>query len=106
MNQKSIQKAASSVERDFYKLLSSSNFGIDCRNNIDTCFLEPLYDDFSQVSYILRREITQTFTSKIFSLNKDDPTYQSRKKYYERQIAEELDAVDSYQKRKKKGNKV
>ena len=48
MNQKARQNATSSVERDFYKLLNNSNFGIDCRNNIGNCFLEPLYDDFSE----------------------------------------------------------
>ena len=32
MNQKARQKATSPVERDFYKLLNISNFGIDCRN--------------------------------------------------------------------------
>ena len=37
MNQKSRQKATSSVARDFFKLISNSNFGIDCRNNIDNC---------------------------------------------------------------------
>ena len=37
MNQKSRQKATSSVERSFYKLLSNANFGIDCRNNIENC---------------------------------------------------------------------
>lgn len=30
MNQKARQKAASSVERDFYKLLNNSKFGIQC----------------------------------------------------------------------------
>ena len=35
MNQKSRQKATSSGEKDFYKLCNNSNFGIDCRNNID-----------------------------------------------------------------------
>ena len=54
MNQKAKQNATSSVERDFYKLLNNSNFGIDCRNNIGNCFLEPLYDDFSEISYIKR----------------------------------------------------
>ena len=33
MNQKGRQKAISSVERDFYKLLNNSNFGIDGRNS-------------------------------------------------------------------------
>ena len=42
MNQKTRQKATSSVEHDFYKLLNNSNFGIDCRNNIGNCVLEPL----------------------------------------------------------------
>ena len=103
MNQKSRQTATSSVEKDFYKLLNNSNFGIDCRNNIDNCTLEPVYDDFSEIAYIknyttifndetlrdffspplLRQEIIQTYDAKIFALNKEDPTYEARKKYFE-----------------------
>ena len=91
MNQKSRQKATSSVEKDFFKLLNNSNFRVDCRNNIDNCILETLYDDFTGISYIkkfttifsedtfrnffspvlLREEITQTFQSKIFALDKE-----------------------------------
>ena len=37
INQKSRQTASSKLEKDFYKLLNKSNFGIDCRNNIDNC---------------------------------------------------------------------
>ena len=89
MNQKARQTASSSVEKCFYKLLNNSNFGIDCRNNMDNCYLEPLYDDFSEISYIkkfttifndgtfrdfspnlLREEISRTFPVKIFALTK------------------------------------
>ena len=121
MNQKARQRATSSVEKDFYKLLNNSSFGIDCRNNIDNCYLELLYDDFAEISYIkkftiifnddtfrhffsptlLREEISQTFQAKIFALNKEDSTYESPKKYYEWQMAEELDGVDTYEKNKK-----
>ena len=52
MNPKSRQTATSSVEKDFYKLLNRSNFGIDCRINVDNCYVEPFYDDFSEISYI------------------------------------------------------
>ena len=52
MNQKSTQQTTSSVEKDFFKLLNNSNFGIDCRNNIDNCILEPLYDDLAEIFYI------------------------------------------------------
>ena len=103
MNKKSRQTATSSVEKDFYKLLNNSNFGIGCRNNIDNCTLEPIYDDFSEIAYIknyttifndetlrdffspplLRQEIIQTYDAKIFALNKEDPTYEARKKYFE-----------------------
>ena len=51
--------------------------------------------------HYLREEITQAFQSTIFVLNKDKPTYEARKKYYERQMPEELDGVDSYKKNKK-----
>ena len=99
MNQKSRQQATSSVERDFFKLLSNSDFGIDCCNNIDNCILEPLYADLAEIPSIkkfttifsdntfrnfflpvhMREEIVHTFQAKIFALNKDDPTYEARK---------------------------
>lgn len=121
MKEKAMQQATSFVVKDFYKLLNNSNFGIDCRNIIGNCCLEPLCDDFSEISYIkkftpifvddtfcnffspslLRDEITQLFQAKIFALSKEETTYEARKKYYERQMAEELDAVDSYEKNKK-----
>ena len=121
MNQKSRQKATSSVERDFYKLLKNSNFCIDCRNNIENCVLEPLFNDFEEIFYIkkfttifnddtfrdfflpplLREEIIQTFQEKIFSLEKNYPYHDSRKQYYENQMQEELDGVYSYEKNKK-----
>ena len=52
MNQKSRQKATIPVEKDFFKLLSNSNFGIDCRNNVHNCIIEPLYDDLNKISYV------------------------------------------------------
>ena len=46
----------------------------------------------------MREEITQTFQSKIFALNKEDPTHEARKEYYKNKMDEELDAVDSFEK--------
>ena len=106
MNQKSRQKATSCVERDFFKLLNSSNFRLDCTNNIDNCILESLDDGFTEISYVkkittifnddtfrnffsptlLREEIIQTFQSKTFPFNNDNPTYKARKKQFERPL--------------------
>ena len=112
MNPKSRQKAATPVETDFFKLLNNRNFGIDCRNNIDNCILEPLYDDFGQISYIkkftaifnddsfrhffsphhVREGTIQNFQGKIFALDKNDSKYDARKEYFKNKMDEELDA--------------
>ena len=42
MNKKSRQTTSSKVEKEFYKVLNNSNFGIDCRNNIYNCYLESI----------------------------------------------------------------
>ena len=39
-------------EFDFYKVLNDVNFGIDCRNKIGNCTLEPIYDEISEIAYI------------------------------------------------------
>lgn len=60
MNQKSRQTALTSVESDFCELLNNTNFGIDCRNNIYNCILEPLYDDLDEIPYI--KKLTTIFS--------------------------------------------
>ena len=108
--------------KDFFKPLNNSNFGIDCRNNIDNCILEPIYDNLGEISYIknfttifnddtysdffspehMKEEIIQTFQGKILALDKNDPTYEARKEYFENKMDEELDAVESFVKNKNK----
>ena len=49
----------------------------------------------------MREEIISTFDSKVFALYEDQPTYEATKKYFERKKEEELDAVDSFEKKQK-----
>ena len=125
MNQRSRQTATSSVEKDFFKLLNNSNFGIDYCNNIDNCILEPIYDDLGEISYIkkfttifndeiyrdffstelMKKEIIQTFQEKIFALNKNNSTYEARKEYFENKKEEDIDSVESFAKSKNKRKK-
>ena len=54
----------SMFKKDFVvmnKLLNNCNFGIDCRNN---CVLEPLFDDFEEISYI--KKFTTIFNDETF----------------------------------------
>lgn len=50
---------------------------------------------------LLKEKIIQIFQSKIFALNKEDPLFESKKKYYENKMEEELEAVENHEKSKK-----
>ena len=120
LNQKSRQKATSLVERDFYKLLKNANLGIDCSNNIDNCTLEPIYDEISEIAYIkkfditfdnknyrdfynveiMREEVNLKYDQLLLNLNKNDPTYEARKYWYQNKREKDLDAIDSLEAKK------
>ena len=42
------------VGKDFYKLMSNSNFEYDCRNNIDNCKFVPIFDEYKETIFINR----------------------------------------------------
>ena len=50
---------------------------------------------------MFREKINSKFDSKLFALNKNDPTYEARLKYLERQRDGNLDAVSSFEKNQK-----
>ena len=97
MNQKSRQKATTDVEKDFYKLLNNTNFGIENRSNLDSRTLEPIYDKRGEIAFIkkydhifdsgnyyqfadpdiMREEIKSKFDRLTLILNKDDPCYEA-----------------------------
>ena len=52
INQKARQKATDQVESDFCKLLNNSNFGYDCRNNLDNLNFEAINDEINELNYI------------------------------------------------------
>ena len=52
MNQNGRKVAKTKVEKDFYKLLSNSNFGNDCRKHIGNSKLELMFDGHEEISYL------------------------------------------------------
>ena len=45
--------------------MNNSNFGYDCRNNIDNCQFVPIFDDYREIAYINRYH--NVFDKKISS---------------------------------------
>ena len=54
MNQTSRQKAKDDVTKDFYKLMNNSNFRYDCRNNLDNCKFNPIFDELNEITNVDR----------------------------------------------------
>ena len=94
MNQKSRQKSKNDVEKYFFKLMSKSNFGYDCRNNIDNCKFVPIYDEMKEITFVnrchdifdqevknfvvpdlLKQKAGEEFNEKLTKLDQEDKFY-------------------------------
>ena len=97
MNQVSRQNTKNSVEKDFYKLKNNSNFGYNCRNNIDNCTFAPISDELDKILYLkkyqslfdtsmsefvlcklIEKEIESNFNSSIMKLKLGDEYYDAQ----------------------------
>ena len=84
-----------SIEEDFYKLMNNSNFGYDCRNNLDNCQFVPIFDELQEITYLkrcynyfdskvssfvssdlIRQEIEEKYNDLLMKLSKDDKHYE------------------------------
>ena len=121
-NQKARQKATSPVELDFYKLLNNANFGNYCRNNIDNCSFEPIYDKISEIAYIkkfdsifdnekyrdysdgnlMTQEVNEKYDQLIFDLDKIDTTYEPREYSLGSRKGKDLNSINSMAAHKKR----
>ena len=124
MNQKSRQNAKNDIEKNFYKLMNNSNFGVDCRNNANNFKFEPLINEIDELTYIkkyhnlfdskiksfvsssiLEENINQNFDQAISLIKSDDPFKNISITELKNKKQEEMDAVDCLRKREKKRKK-
>ena len=81
--------------------MNNSNFGYDCRNNIDNCSFKPIFDDIEELSYtqkyaplynndvykdfacsdIIEQKIEHEYNSDLISIKKDDPCVEAKRHY-------------------------
>ena len=92
MNQRLCQNSQFKIEKDFYKLLNNSNYGHNCRSNLDNFKFEPIYDEIDKISYLrkydslfdpkiskfvnsklIETKIQNKYVEKHFKIQNDDP---------------------------------
>ena len=121
MNQKSRQESKNSVEKDFFKLMNNSNFGYDCKNNIDNCKFVPIFDEYKEITFInryhnifdqkvskfvtpdlLKHKAEEEFNDKLTKLDKEDRFYEIKLQKIKADRKSSLEAAEKFEQNLKK----
>ena len=124
MNQKSWQESNNSVEKDFYRLMNNSNFGCNCRNNLDNCKFVPIFDEYWELTFIsryynlfdskvrqfitgelLKQDIEEKFNEKLSKLDKEDQFYEIKLQAIKNERLQQIEAAEKFEQQKKKKEK-
>ena len=120
MNQKSRQESKSSMEKDFYNLTNNSNFGSDCRNNLDNCDFVPIFDEIGEIQSLQRyynladpkiekfvstklieEDVEQKYNQQVHKLDKNDSFCQIKLNTINHDRAVGLETAKSFGQKKK-----
>ena len=85
MNQKSRQNSKNAIEKDFFKIMNSANFGFDRRNSVDNAKFEPIIDEINEITYIKR--YYDLFNNKLSNFVNSDVLEQQIEHNFQQQIA-------------------
>ena len=121
MNQKSRQESKNSVEKDFFKLMNNSNFGYDCKNNIDNCKFVPIFDEYKEITLInryhnifdqkvskfvtpdlLKHKAEEELNDKLTKLDKEDRFYEIKLQTIKADRKSSLEAAEKFEQNLKK----
>ena len=124
MNQTSRQEAKDEVTKDFFKLMNNSNFGYDCRNNLDNCKFNPIFDELNEITNITRyhnifqkdmedfvspeiikQHTEEKFNDSIAKLDKNDPFYQIKYDSVKNTYLSEIEAAQQFESKKRKNKR-
>ena len=121
MNQKSRQESNIPAEKGFFKLTNNSNFGSDCRNNLDNFDFVPIFDEIGEIhslqryynladpkienfvsAKLIEEDVEQKYNQQLHKLDKNDPFYQIKLSTINHDRAVGLETAKSFEQKNKK----
>ena len=125
MNQKARQEATDKVESDFCKLLNNSNFGYDCRNNLDNLTFQPIRDELNELNFIkkyytnlynssikefvtskvIEEDINERYNNEMLKVKPNDKFYSSKVSSIENRKRSETESLEKLKERESKHHK-
>ena len=104
--------------------MNNSNFGYDCRNNLDNCKFVPIFNEYKELTHIhryhnisdqkvsqfvtrelLRANIEEKFNDKLSKLHKEDRFYKIKLQTIKTERLQQLEAAEKFELQKKKKKK-
>ena len=101
--------------------MNNSNFGYDCRNNLDNCKFVTIFDEYREVDFInryhnlfdskvrqfitgdlLKQDIEEKFNDKLSKLNKEDRFYEIKLQAIKNERLQQIEAAEKFEQQKKK----
>ena len=103
--------------------MNNSNFGFDCRNNLDNCKFVPIFDEYIEITFInqynifdskisefvtadlLKGDIEERFNDKLLKLDKEDRFYEIKLQTLKSEQLSQLESAENFEQQKKKAKK-
>ena len=97
--------------------MNNSNYGYDCRNNIDNCQFFPILDDYKEITYInryhnvfdkrvssfitpdiLKDKAEEDYNDKLIKLDKEDRIYEIKLQMLNAERRSSLESAEIFEK--------
>ena len=101
--------------------MDNTNFGYDCRNNLDNCQFIPIFDEMNEITYLkrcydyftedvskfvtndlIRAKAEEIYNGSMMKLSKDDKFYQVKLSALNAEREQNSEAVEAYEKKNEK----
>ena len=104
--------------------MNNSNFGFDCRNNLDNCKFVPIFDEYKEITFInryhnifdskisefvtadlLKSDVEEKFNDKFLKLDKEDRFYEIKLQTLKSERLSQLESAEKFEQEKKRAKK-